>query len=56
MEYHVFESKRIEDLIKDVNNAIKEGWRLQGGVSTSIDSPSLHHDHYYAQAMIRETK
>ena len=50
MEYDVINGHTLDDLRYDVNQAIKKGWRPQGGVC----SDSNHHG--YAQAMTRETK
>jgi len=50
MEYSVIQESELQNLIDDVNKAIKQGWRPQGAVC----SDSNHHG--YAQAMVRETK
>ena len=57
MQYLIIKSGGEVELAKDVNNAIKEGWRPQGGVSVAkslfpIFFPSL----LWAQAMVKETK
>jgi hypothetical protein len=31
MEYRVINESKITDLVKEVNKAIKEGWKPQGG-------------------------
>jgi len=50
MEYSVIQESELQNLIDDVNKAIKEGWEPLGGIC----SDSNHHG--YAQAMIRENK
>jgi hypothetical protein len=50
MEYSVIKESELGNLIDDVNKAIKQGWKPQGGIC----SDSNHHG--YAQAMIREVK
>jgi len=50
MEYSVIQESELQNLIDDVNKAIKEGWGPLGGIC----SDSNHHG--YAQAMIRENK
>jgi len=57
MQYLIIKSGGEVELAKDVNNAIKEGWRPQGGVSVAkslfpIFFPSL----LWAQAVVRDTK
>jgi hypothetical protein len=32
MEYRVIEEVNVSDLIIEVNNAIKQGWKPQGGI------------------------
>jgi len=50
MEYDVISGHTLDDLRYDVNQAIKKGWRPQGGVCSDSNY------HGYAQAMMRETK
>ena len=57
MQYLIIKSGGEVELAREVNNAIKEGWRPQGGVSVAkslfpIFFPSL----LWAQAMVKETK
>ena len=57
MEYRVISESTMKDLAKEVNDAIKEGWRPQGGVSVAkslfpIFFPSL----LWAQAVVRDAK
>ena len=57
MEYRVISESKMKDLVREVNDAIKEGWRPQGGVSVAkslfpIFFPSL----LWAQAVVRDTK
>ena len=53
MEYSVIKESELENLIDDVNRAIKEGWKLQGGISAVI-YPRGGAD--WAQALVREAK
>jgi len=53
MEYSVIKESELENLIDDVNKAIKEGWRPQGGVSVGTFRDSDNTYKHYAQAMIR---
>jgi len=52
MEYDVINGHTLDDLRYDVNQAIKKGWRPQGGVCIwTKDSVTL-----WTQAMVKETK
>ena len=52
MEYDVINGHTLDDLRYDVNQAIKKGWRPQGGVCIwTKDSVTQ-----WAQAMVREVK
>jgi len=52
MEYDVIRGHTLDDLRYDVNQAIKKGWRPQGGVHIwTKDSDTL-----WMQAMVREVK
>jgi hypothetical protein len=52
MEYDVINGHTLDDLRYDVNQAIKKGWRPQGGVYIwTKDSVTL-----WTQAMVREVK
>ena len=50
MRYIVLENKYLWDLVKEVNINLKEGWVLQGGVSTGVRNGSYK---YYIQAMVK---
>jgi hypothetical protein len=52
MEYTVIKGYELERLIDDVNKAIRQGWKLQGGVC--VDSYNVRFT--WAQAMTREVK
>jgi hypothetical protein len=52
MEYDVIKDYELADMVKKVNKAIKEGWKLQGGVC--VDSFNVRFT--WAQAMVREGK
>jgi len=49
MEYSVIKTNLLKSLIKKVNEAIKEGWKPQGGVCLDVG-------YGFAQAMTREVK
>jgi hypothetical protein len=52
MEYTVIKGYEMERLIDDVNKAIRQGWKLQGGVC--VDSYNVRFT--WAQTMTREVK
>lgn len=62
IEYAVIGSSEINKLVDYVNKALSEGWKLQGGVSTSdrttyySENTSIggDSDFYLAQALYRE--
>ncbi len=51
MEYIVLKHYEMENLVKEVNEFLKKGYELQGGVSVSIAGTSRAH----AQAMIKKS-
>jgi hypothetical protein len=54
MEYRVISESTMKDLVKEVNNAIKEGWRPQGGVSVTKGLfPLFVPPTLWAQAMVK---
>ena len=54
MEYRVISESTMKDLAKEVNDAIKEGWRPQGGVSVTKGLfPILAPPMLWAQAMVK---
>jgi Domain of unknown function (DUF1737) len=55
MEYRVINESSVKALVKEVNNAIKEGWRPQGGVSVTKKGlfPLQAQPVLWAQAMLR---
>ena len=50
MEYKLVVCKNDFTLEKDVNELLKEGWKLQGGVCISYFRKRRH----YSQAMVKE--
>ena len=40
MKYDIICSTSVDDLIKWVNNKLKQGWKLQGGIATMTHQPS----------------
>ena len=58
MEYRIIKRGSEVELARDVNNAVKEGWRPQGGVSHAARGllPLIALPIVWAQAMVRETK
>lgn len=46
MEYKVLSSYTLESLVKEVNDYLLQGWKLQGGISASMNA--------YYQAVIKE--
>ena len=54
MEYRVINESKMTDLVREVNNAIKEGWKPQGGVSVTKGlAPLLGAAFVWAQAMVK---
>ena len=55
MRYTIVKSATAEGLTKDVNLMLASGWRLQGGVSTSVGFDFQDDDHlfYFVQAMVK---
>jgi hypothetical protein len=54
MEYRVINESKMTDLVKEVNNAMKEGWKPQGGVSVTKGlAPLLGSAFVWAQAMVK---
>lgn len=51
MEYNVIESGNKNDLVRKVNEKIKDGWEPQGGVQFSKES--LNYAHFW-QAIIKK--
>lgn len=47
MKYHIFSEPSIPELLEEVNDAIKRGWRPLGGVATSMEQGRQ----YYTQAV-----
>ncbi len=57
MEYRIVGRGSADELARDVNNAIKEGWRPQGGVSHMVTGLiPFAQSMVWAQAMVREPK
>jgi hypothetical protein len=55
MQYKVIDEMFLNDLEKKVNEHIKSGWKLQGGISVSRARYSGHNDELrYFQALIKE--
>ena len=52
MEYDVIDGGSLTALRHDVNEAIKKGWKLQGGVSIWTEASGTR----WAQAMVRDVK
>lgn len=49
MQYTIVTGSKAEDVIKQVNERLKDGWTLQGGLSAS----ATENGSIYAQAMIK---
>jgi len=57
MEYRIIKRGSEVELATEVNNAAKEGWRPQGGVSVTRGlAPVLGQAFLWAQAMVRDAK
>jgi hypothetical protein len=58
LEYTVAFGDSLNQLIQDVNDKLKEGWELQGGVASSWTTGLLHQDDkgfVFTQAMVRKS-
>jgi hypothetical protein len=54
MQYQVLSNNELEVLVELVNDALEEGWVLQGGVSIAFSRDGGYTSELYAQAMIRK--
>ena len=52
MKYHIICANSIDDLIEWVNDKLKKGWKLQGGVATMTQN--LEYTVFY-QAIVKES-
>jgi hypothetical protein len=54
-EYTIVWTTQWREFEADVNRRIKDGWRLQGGISgwQSINPETGQSDHNFAQALVR---
>ena len=52
MKYNVICATSVDDLIKWVNQKLKQGWKLQGGVATMTQN--LEYTVFY-QAIVKES-
>ena len=58
MEYYVVQSDHLDTLDEQVNERLKQGWELQGGVSVCvIPSPTDPQNFWYTyvQAIVKRT-
>ena len=53
MKYDVLATPDLEELCKWVNEKLKQGWQLQGGIATMTHPPRYT---VFYQAMIKEEK
>ncbi len=53
MKYKIVEENTIEDLEKEVEKLIKDGWTLQGGVATDNIIIEETGAAFYTQAMVK---
>lgn len=42
MEYQVLESGELQELVRQVNAAMKEGWRVSGGIAVVYYTVPVH--------------
>ena len=54
MKYKIARTTTHESLEITVNNLLKEGWRLQGGIHTSIYETRINIHETFYQAMTKE--
>ena len=53
LRYRIVEAKDSEGLEQDVNEALSEGWELQGGVSV-VNSQANTYAWWFYQALVRD--
>jgi len=53
MEYTVVEEHDRDELVRKVENLIKQGWKPLGGIAVSTVAPVLGY-HIFCQALIKE--
>ena len=53
MEYRIFTDKSYIDLEAFITKRVKDGWKLQGGISVSRSEKERDSYFIFAQAMIR---
>ncbi len=51
MEYNIFGGRDIADLVDNVNEELKNGWKPKGGIV--YRSSTVHSEYKYLQAMVR---
>jgi mannose/cellobiose epimerase-like protein (N-acyl-D-glucosamine 2-epimerase family) len=56
MQYQVISDKLLDALVELVNDALDDGWKLQGGVAISSSTDQGHTRKLFAQAMIKESE
>ena len=56
MQYQVIDADDVKALVELVNDALEDGWKLQGGVAVSNSTDQGYTRELYAQAMIKESK
>ena len=55
MEYNVLSDTSLEELIGAVNDALRDGWKLQGSIAIESHNPMIYPVRYY-QAMVSDSK
>ena len=56
MQYKIIDAKSPVILVELVNQALRNGWKPQGGVSVTMSSDQGYVRELYAQAMIKESE
>lgn len=55
MEYKIIHGRKYH-IEPEINQALKEGWKLHGSVAISAKHGTPHYDPEFAQAMIKDTE
>lgn len=56
MQYKIIDAKSPVILVELVNQALRNGWKPQGGVSVTMSADQGYVRELYAQAMIKESE
>lgn len=55
LEYSIVIDESADEVVNLVNEALKEGWQLQGGLSVTVAANTRGTFFLFGQAMVKET-